>query len=94
MPDQPSLELIIYQLNELRVTIEKNHSEMNRRMDKKDSERAALVVRVDGLERWQTERITLLAVEENARSNRDKLLYGLLSGIILLVFKDLWTLFR
>ena len=94
MNDQPSLELIVYKLTQLETSLERYHAEVEQRFDRSNAERSALAARVAALESWKVERNTLLSLEANARANRDRLLWGLLSSMILLVLKDLWPLFR
>ena len=94
MNDQPSLELIVYKLTQLETSLERYHAEVEQRFDRSNAERVALAVRVAALESWRTERETLLRLETEGRSNRDKLLGGLASSVIVLVLKDFWGLFR
>ena len=90
MPEQPSLELIVYKLTQLEISIERYHTEVERRFDKKDAERAALAVRIAALETWRTERTTKLELEEKRNSRRDGAAWGVYTSIILLMIKTAW----
>lgn len=88
------LELVNYQIQELRALISYNREESEKRLDKKDAEQAALLLRVDALESWRDMRLGEMKKEKERRDNQARFTWGLLGSTVMLFIHALWSTLR